>query len=301
MANELPADSWLDLVAEIKLAELLGGSPTGRYEASGVVQRDGVCYLVFDNMPHIGRIAGLTSGPEESALLNQNGRLGYEDIAYDPATDHFFALIEAGPRRQGFMARIREYDGEFRHLSTDWLDFPLETKNTGMEGLTCVSSGDELYLLALCEGNRCRAGDAGREPGGGRIQVFGRGRGGWEHRATIRLPEMLPFQDYSSVAVAGQRIAVLSQESAALWLGRLRTPAWEVADEDTIYRFPEDSAGRTVYGNAEGVAWLSPDRVVVVSDRVKHDQPRRCRAKDESIHVFMIPASPSRQPAVMSR
>ena len=301
VAKELPTAALLGLVTEAKIADLLGESPTGRYEASGVVRRDDVSYVVFDNMPHIGKVASLTAGAEQNVLLNQNGRLGYEDIAHDPVTDHFFALTEASPRGKGFMAKIHEYDGEFRHLSTDWLDFPLETANTGMEGLTCVSSASKLYLLAVCEGNRCRGGDAGREPGGGRIQVFERRRHGWGHVATIRLPAKLPFRDFSSVAVSGQRIAVLSQESAALWLGTLRTPGWDVVDEGVIYRFPVDEEGRTAYGNAEGVAWLSADRVVVVSDRVKDDQHRRSRAKDESIHVFMIPAAPSREPAVMSR
>jgi hypothetical protein len=42
----------------------------------------------------------------------------------------------------------------------------------------------------------------------------------------------------------------------------------------------------------EGVSWVSADRVVVVvSDRAKPDgrQDERCRAKDQSIHVFAIP------------
>jgi uncharacterized protein YjiK len=225
-------------------------------------------------------------------LLSQNGRLGYEDIAYDPASDHFFTLIEASPRGRAFMAKVQEYDGELVHVSTQWLDFPLEKDNKGMEGLTCVSVEDELHLLALCEGNWCRSGHMGRKPGGGRIQVFGRRGDGWGHLATIRLPEMLPFQDYSSVAVDGQRIAVLSQESAALWVGTLRTPGWEI-DEGTIYHFPQDNEGRTNYRHAEGVAWLSADRVVVVSDRVEDSQNRRFRAKDESIHVFGFPESPA--------
>ena len=38
----------------------------------------------------------------------------------------------------------------------------------------------------------------------------------------IRLPETVLFEDYSGIAVAGDRIAVISQASSALWLGRLR-------------------------------------------------------------------------------
>jgi hypothetical protein len=154
-----------------------------------------------------------------------------------------------------------------------------------------VSAGGPDLLLGLCEGNRYRDGEAGRRPGGGRIQVFERGRRHWDHAATIRLPAGLPFEDFSSLAVAGDRLAVLSQASSALWVGRLHPSSWEAADDGAVWGFPADPDGRTVYCNVEGVSWLSDDRVVVVSDRAKRDgrQDRRCRAKDQSIHVFTIP------------
>jgi hypothetical protein len=66
--------------------------------------------------------------------------------------------------------------------------------------------------------------------------VFDRGGRHWDHAGTIRLPASLRFEDYSSLAVAGDRV------------------------------------------------------VVVVSDRAKREgQDQRCRAKDQSIHVFAIP------------
>jgi len=37
------------------------------------------------------------------------------------------------------------------------------------------------------------------------------------------------------------------------------------------------------------VSWIAPDRVVMVSDKAKPEQDRRCRAKDQSIHIFRIP------------
>jgi hypothetical protein len=161
------------------------------------------------------------------------------------------------------MAEVQEYDRDFAYLGRAWLEFPLEGLNKGLEGLTCVHRQDRTWLLGLCEGNRCRDGAEGRRPGGGRIQVFGRGRRHWHRAATIRLPSTLPFQDFSSLAVAGDRLAVLSQESSALWVGHLRPSSWELADQ--------------------GVVW--------VSDRAKRDgrQDDRCRAKDQSIHVFTIP------------
>ena len=162
--------------------------------------------------------------------------------------------------------------------------------NKGLEGLTCVHRHDRTYLLGLCEGNRCKDGEEGRRPGGGRVQVFERGRRHWDRVATIRLPASLPFEDFSSLAVAGDRLAVLSQASAALWVARLHPTGWEVAGEGAVFGFPPDADGRVVYCNVEGLSWLSPDTVVVVSDRAKRNgQDARCRAKDQSIHVFVLP------------
>lgn len=125
-----------------------------------------------------------------------------------------------------------------------------------------------------------------------RIQVFRHGGKQWDHKATIRLPASLPFEDYSSVSVRDDgRIAVLSQASSALWVGRLSTKKWQV-DEGTVYRLPTDSKGRTVYGNPEGVSWVSADHVVIVSDRAKKGAAsERFRAKDQSIHLFLIPGA----------
>jgi hypothetical protein len=177
---------------------------------------------------------------------------------------------------------------ELRRGAAD--DFPVDGPNKGLEGLTCVRRAGRAYLLGLCEGNRCKDGPEGRRPGGGRIQVFDRGGRDWDHAGTIRLPASLWFEDYSSLAVVGDRVAVMSQSSSALWVGRLRPSGWELADEGRVWAFPPDREGRTIYCSIEGVSWVAADRVVVVSDRAKREgQDQRCRAKDQSIHVFAIP------------
>jgi hypothetical protein len=146
------------------------------------------------------------------------------------------------------------------------------------------------YLLGLCEGNRCLGGVEGRRPGGGRIQVFRRGRRHWKHVGTIELPGGLWFTDYSSLSVAGDRIAVVSQESSALWVGRFTPATWELADGGRVCAFPRDPAGEILYCTVEGVSWLGDGQVVVVSDKAKVDtQPRRCRGKEQSLHVFALP------------
>jgi len=58
-----------------------------------------------------------------------------------------------------------------------------------------------------------------------------------------------------------------------------------VRQSSAIYRFPNKS-----YGNVEGIAWLTPDTLIAVSDRKKAQQPSRCAEKDQSIHIFRIPA-----------
>jgi hypothetical protein len=248
--------------------------------------------VIFDGAPDIGRIgAELTPGAGNVLLPQRRGRhAGFEDIAHDPAAGRFFVLIEALPRGDGWMAKVQEYDGGFGYLDDAWLDFPLRGPNKGLEGLTCLRRAGRTHLLGLCEGNRCQDGAAGRRPGGGRIQVFERGRRHWRHAGTIELPASLWFEDYSSLSVAGDRIVVVSQASSALWVGRLRPSGFQVADDGEVWVFPPDPEGRTVYCNVEGVCWVAADRVVVVSDRAKReDQGKRCRAKDESIHVFAIP------------
>jgi len=294
VATQTPMQQ-LELVNEAKIFDILEGSLDPRLEASGVLAKDGLFYVIFDNLPHVACI-----GPELSRVARDNHMIiqerghcrGFEDIAYDSRYGHFYVLIESLPRgRATFMAAVQEYDANFRYTGSAWLDFPLDRPNKGLEGLTCVHRDGQTYLLGLCEGNRCKGGAEGRIPGGGRIHVFQRGRRNWERAGKIRLPETVQFVDYSGIAVTGDRIAVISQVSSALWLGHLAPDRWQVTDAGTSYALPRASDGGIVYGTAEGVSWIAPDHVVMVSDKAKPEQDHRCRAKDQSIHIFRIPAS----------
>jgi hypothetical protein len=290
-----PPTGQLELLMEAKICDLLGGRLDPRLEASGVLAKDGAFYVIFDNLPDIACIGAGLSGAPRNRLIKQNrGHCqGFEDIAYDRRSDRFYVLIESLPRGPGrFMAKVQEYDGSFGFLSAAWLDFPLDRPNKGLEGLTCVHRNARSYLLGLCEGNKCEGGAKGRVPGGGRIQVFHRGPRHWEHVARIRLPKTLSFVDYSGVSVDGERIAVVSQVSSALWIGKLSPSSWDITDEGTTHAFPRDALGEIIYGNVEGVSWIAPDQVVIVSDKAKREQGKKLRAKDQSIHIFRIPVSP---------
>ncbi|GAA3096834.1 hypothetical protein ACFQ0X_10360 [Streptomyces rectiviolaceus] len=295
------APSELRLVKEAKIQDLIGVSAGSRLEASGVLYRDGAFLIVCDNLPSLIRVSSELSpkAPENGVVNAGKGKKsggsdaaneGYEDLAHDELRDHYFTLSEAEPvKPKGFRARVHEYDGKLRPIGSALLDFDLADANKGMEGLEWVERSGTGHLLALCEGNRCEGGKKGRKPGGGRIQVFRRGGKRWINTATIELPKSLPFEDYASVSVRDGRIAVLSQASSALWVGRISTKKWQV-DEGTVYRLPTDSKGRTVYGNPEGVSWVSADHVVIVSDRAKKGaENERYRAKDQSVHLFLIP------------
>jgi hypothetical protein len=286
----------LELVREAKIFDILPGMRKPKLEASGVLAKDGLFYVIFDNLPDIARI-----GPELSPAAAANGVIeqedgepkGFEDIAYDSEHGKFYVLIESAERGHGtFMAKVQEYGASFGFLDWAWLDFPLDRPNKGLEGLTCVHRDGQTYLLGLCEGNRCRGGDEGKIPGGGRVHVFQRGDEQWERVGKIRLPETVQFEDYSGITVTGDRVAVISQATSALWVGDLAPSSWEVSGDGTCYALPRDADGRVVYGTAEGVSWMAPDQpdqVVVVSDEAKPEYPRRYRDKDQSIHIFRIP------------
>ena len=55
--------------------------------------------------------------------------------------------------------------------------------------------------------------------------------------------------------------------------------------------FPRSDNGSIRYGNIEGVGWITPNRIVTVSDRRKKKvQPDKgLSEKDQSVHIFDIP------------
>jgi len=287
----------LEAEAEAKISGLLGGCGGGRFEASGVCVWHGAYYVVFDNATWIARLnpALQADVPGNALFCLASGGEGYEDIAYDPRGECFFTVVEAveqGPEH--FLAEIHELSTDFIRQGRAPVAFPFKDDRKGLEGLSCVYRGDQRFLLGLCEGNRCKGiGDGDDVPGGGRILVLSKGAQGWRPVHTIELPSSLHFVDYAGVDVSGERIAIVSQASSQLWVGSFVPGTWQIADAGRVYRFPLNAKGKCIYCNVEGVAWLDANRVVVVSDKRKSGeidkQPKRCGAKDQSIHVFRFP------------
>jgi hypothetical protein len=272
--------SPLHLVREARIHALLPDAPD-RLEASGLVAADGRYQVIFDNLRAVALIdADLDRTAANALVAAEPGRApGYEDIARDPVTGHVFLLIEAQDRDGVLQARVEEYDDDLRFVSAGWLEYPLPRANKGMEGLEVVRRADGVYLLGL------------HEVGG--LLVFRQGRHNWKHVTTAKLPGDLHFADYSAVSLAGDRLALVSQEASALWVGEFSTDTWAAIGPGDTYLFPREPGGELAYRTVEGVCWLGPDRVVVVSDRGKRDQEgHRDRAKEESLHIFDLPTRP---------
>lgn len=125
-----------------------------------------------------------------------------------------------------------------------------------LEASGVFAKGGHFYVIFLCEGNRCR----------------------------------VDFEDYSAVALRGDRIAVLSQMTSRLWIGRLRRDTWTIVGRGRIYDLPRSRKGKIRYCTVEGLCWLSDSTFVAVSDLVKRYHSNRCHDNDQSIHIFALPS-----------
>lgn len=294
------ANAPLTLVAHARLADLLanasGPQIDGPLEASGVHVDDRGAHVVFDNSAVVARVAlDLSWRSPDNVFLDVRHAVagddrihGYEGVAWDPANDRWLLLVEAVKRsRSRHAAMVVEVRDDGRGARRRYLDVELPSGNKGMEGLACVTREGRTVLLALCEGNRCRSGRAGREPGGGRLLVFAETASDWELLHSIELPFGVAFTDYADVSISAGRIAVVSQASSAVWVGGFSADDLSISNAGMVYRFPLDE-GRVCYCSAEGVAWLGP-RLVTVTDEAGGDHPRRCRATEQSIQVWELP------------
>jgi len=272
----------LELIREEKLFRLLPGrTKRSRLEASGVALVDeNTALVVFDNLNQVARIdLSLKRQPRNALLPAPSLGSGFEDICIDHRDRQVFCLVESvedfDGRLRGFVA---EYDQDGHFIRCTRLPSPLAKHNKGFEGLDHMWRGSREYLYILSE-----AGHKGK----GRIEVFVRARGGeWKASHRIQLPKKAEFEDYAAMSYRYRKLAVVSQDSARLWVAQIDEKARAVVQEsEAVYRFPSKR-----YGNVEGIAWLAPDTLVAVSDRKKKQQRDRCSDKDQSIHLFRIPA-----------
>lgn len=274
----------LELVREEKLFRLIPGrTKNSRLEASGVALIDeSTAFVAFDNLNQIARVdVSLERSRRNSIWLTPSLGAGFEDIASDPTRRATFGLIESVEDFDGALRGfIAEYDRHGRLLRCVRLPGQFRKANKGFEGLAHMRHQGREYLYALHEANVLA-----RRRSRGRVEVYVRTEGAWQASHAITLPAEARFKDYSALSCRHHRIAVVSQESARLWVGRLDPKRGRLIPKSgAVYRFPSKS-----YCNIEGIDWLSADTLIAVSDRRQKDQPARCEAVDQSIHVFRIP------------
>jgi hypothetical protein len=276
---EVVTSGTLTLVRERSLSELL---PTnGHYEASGIALRKGMLRVVFDNSTRVADVDLMLS----AGTLGPGGKADsqYEGItiATRPAS-MIYVVKEIGAGGRGMIVSL---DDQGALVATE----PTDTTFSGDKGLEGIAWLDDIErLLVLCEEGSCGAGDTG--PGHGLLKALRHESGSWVTETTLALPALANFDDYSDVAVLPEpdgtyRIAVLSQETSALWLGALTTRPLAISGPGVVYGFPKAAAGLR-YCSLEGVTFIDRTTFAIASDRHKDD--RGC-SKGESVHVFALP------------
>lgn len=279
MDKDIEAKSTLRLLRERSFTDLLASNED--YEASGVAILDDTLHVVFDNRTHIAEVdLSLTV-----ATLGEGVRKRSDYEAITIATRPARRIYVAKEVGAGGRAAIVEVDTKGRLLSTEPTDLTVLDPTKGLEGIAWLD--DIERMLALCEAGSC--GDP-TGSGHGVINVLRHEGGAWVTETALALPALAAFKDYSDLAVRSEaegsyRLAVLSQESSALWLGTLTTRPLKIADTGAVYRFPR-VAGRVQYCSPEGVTFIDAQTIAVVSDRAKN--AAGC-SKGEALHVFAIP------------
>jgi hypothetical protein len=200
------------------------------------------------------------------------------------------------------------------------LDAPISKYIPGFEALEyhLDEAGQEWYL-AVCEGNDCVLDDDSEdEPqyqyhrGSGHgvlvlLQEDPSSDGGSGYDCQFRTVKRIPlpprahFLDYSALTLypvpmnkerrAGRygRLAVASQENAAMWIGDFDFERVEFAGPGLVLHFPRSDNCLIEYCNVEGIAFLDEYRIVAVSDASKRRQPHYCKKMAESIALLVLP------------
>jgi len=200
---------------------------------------------------------------------------------------------------------MNEGDTDYKVVERCVSEYQFTSDNKGFEGAISIrTKSGELFILGLCEGNFCEGGAKGKESGNGRLVVLRKhpdkitdSHGivnvdcAWDVVKVVNIPSQAKFVDYSSIAIFGDSVAISSQESSALWLGKIDRETFELSEDGVVYHFPRDHECRVQYCNIEGITWLNDHLFAAVSDKMKSGgrQDYRCLDKDQSLHVFVLP------------
>ncbi|EFN56338.1 hypothetical protein CHLNCDRAFT_57598, partial [Chlorella variabilis] len=277
------------------------------FEASAVARVRGKFYVVFDNAMSVGFLDERFQfrDPQNKLIGDWEPESQFEGIAYMPESDTFLLLHEALPDKEEVGAfkpfiqhvKIKPDMSDYETIETCKVEFHLTHENKGFESIQYLFTPNGAYLLGMCEGNFCVGGSEGKKPGNGRIvvsQLKTTKEGGcvWDPMKVINIPESAYFKDYAGMAYNydTRKLAILSQEEAAIWVGDFHGDKLEFASQEgQVFHLPRDNHCEIVYCNAEGITWIDHYRIVIASDKAKSYQPFWCDTKDQSIHLFAMP------------
>lgn len=249
------AERSLVLVRERKLSKIL--SRADHYEASGVTVSNGMLRVVFDNLGGIGTVAlDFSTG---SMSVGASSTSQYESITAGGG------FLYVGKEQQEAVIDVFDDNGVFLREETTDLSFP--ASNSALEGLAYLN---ETHLVAMGEKD------------GGKVYVLEKRDASWHTVTSLLLPAT--FADYADIGLLARSdgswsMAVVSQESAKVWLGRLAVEPYRIDGSGTIYAMDPK------YCELEGIAFLDPSTLVMVSDK---SSDGACKDEDESVHIFAI-------------
>lgn len=278
-------------IAEAKIYKLLPGYDSSSvWEGSGVQYLNGYFYIACDNMQKIAKIqSSLPINSANNTLLSTgapgSGSSGYEGITYEAnGTPHFYIVEEAVQNGSNYQPRISKMDSGMNYINRDWVNYNFTSGNAnkGFEGLAWVSRGGTNYLLGLVEGT-------------GKIPVLAYDGSKWALVTEITLPSSVTFTDFSDIAISSTgKVAITSQQDGQLWVGTLSSSSWSITG-GTAYTFPLGDANGVIgagsnqlYGNVEGVSFISDTQIVICSDKRDSSQPSYQTYKEQTVSVFNL-------------
>jgi len=287
-----------------------------RFEASGIAIAKGYGWVVYDSLRAIGRVdLRFNFRGVENLLIpeDQNERESqFEGLSYCESTDTFFVVRETylDPETGKLVSKTEELkfapdNSKYSVVGSCILDYTFEDTNKGIESMYYFEKGGERYLMALCESNYCRTivptpeqpDPPGLDRGHGRVILAKMttapdGDCEWAVEKVIKVPRRAKFLDFAGMAFhgyMGRRVAVISQEDAALWIGEFDWDEMEFVGKGKVFHFPRNEHCEKIYCNVEGVQFIDSHRVVLTSDKAKSIQPHACMHKDQSIQIMALP------------
>ncbi|KAF5829168.1 hypothetical protein DUNSADRAFT_16482 [Dunaliella salina] len=282
-----------------------------RFEGSAITYAKGFYWAIFDSLRAIARInLGFNFRGEANLLIPEDKgeyESQFEGLQYSPSTDTFLAVRETAVYEEhGLVPQIEEIKiaddlSEWTLIHKCPVRFQVEAENKGWESIVYFDGQKgERFLMGLCESNYCKSSSGkdapGTERGNGRLVLSQFVEGDeetkgchWDVLKVIHLPKEA---DYAGIAFNdfghGKRVAVVSQEDAAVWVGEFDWTRMEFVGEGEIQHFPRNSHCDQIYCNVEGVTWLDDERFIFATDASKSKQGHECMSHDQSVVIAAL-------------